>query len=232
MGTKMKKRELTFPELMFFLLLNIWPAITYAHADEAPTKLFKHQYTFTTDWFTDRIPAWTRVLKEFKGKPDINYLEIGVFEGRSALWVLENVLTHPTAKAIMIDAFQEPTYQTFTSNVSLSGEANKFRVLIGFSTDKIKELPNNSIDFAYINGSARGIEIQSDLVNTWNLLKINGIIICARYRLDKNLRNNFHMQPGDPGPFETVDAFLKLYKPYIKVLTFEENQVIFRKIRQ
>src|SRR5262249_14037985 len=179
----MRKREFTYPILMLFLLLNMLPAITYANAEEASTRLFKHQYTLTTDWFTDRIPTWTRVLKEFKGRPDINYLEIGVFEGRSALWVLENVLTHPTAKATIIDAFQEPTYKTFISNINLSGEANKFKVLIGFSTDKIKELPSNSVDIAYINGSGKGIVIQSDLVNTWDLLKANGIIICARYPL-------------------------------------------------
>jgi hypothetical protein len=228
----MRRREFAYPTLMLSLLMNIWSAMAYANTDEASANLFKHQYAFTTDWFTDRIPTWERMLKEFKGKPDINYLEIGVFEGRSALWVLENVLTHPAAKAIMIDAFQEPVYQTFTSNINRSGEANKFKILIGLSTDKIKELPANSIDFAYINGSAKGIVIQSDLVSTWNLLKVNGIIICARYRLDKKMRNNFEMQPNDPGPYEAIDAFLKLYKPYIKILVFEENQVIFRKMRQ
>ena len=77
-GTQMRKRKFIYPIMMLLLLLNIWPVITYAHADEASSKSFKHQYTFTTDWFTDRIPTWTRVLKEFKGKPDINYLEIGV----------------------------------------------------------------------------------------------------------------------------------------------------------
>jgi hypothetical protein len=119
-----------------------------------------------------------------------------------------------------------------SSPINLSGEANKFKVLVGFSTDKIRELPSNSIDFAYINGSAKGIVIHSDLLSTWDLLKVNGIIICARYTLSKNLRDNFEMQPDDPGPQETIDAFLKVYKPYIKVLAFEENQVIFRKIRQ
>jgi hypothetical protein len=228
----MRKRAFLYPALMLLLMQSLSP-VTCAKGEEASTGLFRHQYTFTTDWFTDRVLTWTRVLKEFKGKPDINYLEIGVFEGRSALWVMENILTHPTSKATMIDAFKEDnTYQTFISNINLSQKASKFRVLIGFSTDKIKEVPSNSIDFAYINGSSKGIVIQSDLVNTWNSLKLNGIVICARYSLDKNLRKNFEMQPNDPGPYEAIDAFLKLYKPYIKVLAIEANQVIFRKIRQ
>jgi predicted O-methyltransferase YrrM len=172
------------------------------------------------------------IAQEFKGKPDVSYLEIGTFEGRSALWLLENILTNSTSKLTIIDAFEENTYKTFTSNVSLSGEANKFKILSGLSTEKIKEVPSNSIDLAYIDGSGKGIVMLFDLVNTWNLLKNNGIVICSRYALDQHLREALELRPNDPGPYEAIDAFLKLYKPYVKILAFEENQVIFRKIRQ
>src|SRR5205085_745809 len=97
------------------------------------------------------------LLGEFKGKPGINYLEIGTYEGRSALWVLENILTHPTSKLTIIDAFEENTYKTFVSNVNLSGEASKFNIMRGLSTHKIREVPFNSIDLAYIDGSGKGI---------------------------------------------------------------------------
>jgi len=229
---KLGKRKFLYPMLAFFLALNIAPAKIYAKGEDASTKEYKKQYTFTTNWFTHKIPLWTRILKEFKGKPDVTYLEIGTFEGRSALWLLENILTNPSSKLIIIDAFEENTYKTFTSNINLSGEANKFKILSGFSTDKIKELPLNSIDLSYIDGSGKGIVMLSDLVNTWNLLKVDGIIICSRYALDARLREALELRPNDPGPYEAIDAFLKLYKPYIKVLAFEENVVIFRKIRQ
>ena len=38
-------------------------------------------YKFTKDWFSGNIPLWTEVLAPFKGKPNIHYLEIGVFGG-------------------------------------------------------------------------------------------------------------------------------------------------------
>jgi len=230
----MKIRRIIFlyPILIFFVLLNISAAKLYANNESASTKEYKKQYSFKQNWFTDRIPTWAKILKEFKGKPDIKYLEIGTFEGRSALWLLENILTHPTSKLTIIDAFKDDSYRTFISNIKLSGEENKFKVLVGLSADKIKELPSNSIDFAYIDGSGKGIVMLSDLVNTWNLIKVGGIIICSRYSLDKELRRIFELQPNDPGPYQAIDAFLKLYKPYIKVLAFQENQVIFRKIRQ
>jgi Methyltransferase domain len=229
---KLRKRQFVYPILIFFLALNISTVRTHAIGEDASTKEYKKQYKFTKNWFTHKVPLWTQSLKEFKGKPDVNYLEIGTFEGRSALWLLENILTNPTSKLTIIDAFEENTYKTFTSNVSLSGETNKFKILSGLSTEKIKEVPSNSIDLAYIDGSGKGIVMLFDLVNTWNLLKSNGIIICSRYSLDQHLREALELQPNDPGPYEAIDAFLKLYKPYIKILAFEENQVIFRKIRQ
>jgi Methyltransferase domain len=229
---KMRKAKSAYPILIFFLLLSISPLKVCANIDGASTVEYKKPYTFTQNWFTDKTSSWAQILKEFKDKPHINYLEIGTFEGRSALWLLENILTHPTAKLTIIDAFQENTHRTFISNVNLSGEANKFKILSGFSTDKLRELPFDSIDFAYIDGSGKGIVMLSDLVSTWNLLKVDGIIICSRYSLDKGLREALELQSNDPGPYEAIDAFLKLYKPYIKILVFQENQVIFRKIRQ
>jgi hypothetical protein len=45
------------------------------------------------------------------------------------------------------------------------------------------------------------------------------------------LRQDLELEAGDPGPHEAIDAFLKMHKPYIKVLAFQENQVLIRKLR-
>src|SRR6476660_6590991 len=226
---KMRKRRPAHPVLMFILLLGLSPAALFAAEG---TKAYNKQYNFTKNTFTDRIPSWTKLLNEFKGKPGINYLEIGTFEGRSALWVLENILTHPTSTLTIIDLFAENNYKTFTSNVNLSGEANKFKVLTGSSTDKIREIPFNSIDLAYIDGSGRGIIMFSDLVGTWNVAKVGGLIICSRYSLTPHLRRVLNLQADDPGPHEAIDTFLKMYKTYISVVTFQGNYVMVRKNRE
>ncbi|HZV21796.1 MAG TPA: class I SAM-dependent methyltransferase [Hyphomicrobiales bacterium] len=228
----MNKKTSAYSILIVFLLLNMGQVKSYADTEDTSTKAYKKQYIFTKNWFTHKIAVWTEILKEFKGKPNITYLEIGTFEGRSALWVLENILTNPTAKITVIDAFEEGTLQRFRSNINLSGEASKFKILAGLSTEKIKEVPLNSIDFAYIDGSGKGIVMLSDLVNTWNVVKVGGVMICSRYALDAELRKALELQPNDSGPYEAIDAFLKVYKSYIKLLVFEENQVIVRKIRQ
>ena len=218
------------PALMSILFLSLSTAAALA-AERASTKVYHKQYTFTVDTFTAKLPAWTKRLNEFKGKPGINYLEIRTFEGRSALWVLENILTHPTSKLTIIDVFAENNYRTFVSNVNLSGEASKVTILSVFSTHRIRELPLNSFDLAYVDGSGKGIVMLADLVNTWNLLKVDGVIICSRYSLSERLRHALSLRPGDPGPHEAIDAFVKLYSPYITVLAFEEHQVFIRKNR-
>ena len=158
---KIKNGRPAHPVLMFILLLSLSPTALFA-SEMTTTTGYKKQYTFTKNTFTDKIPAWTKLLSEFTGKPGINYLEIGTFEGRSALWILENILTHPTSTLTIIDAFEEHTYKTFTSNVNLSGEANKFKILSGLSTHKLRELPFNSFDLAYVDGS--GIRVLDGVV--------------------------------------------------------------------
>src|SRR5262245_32266698 len=117
----MKAGRVAFPALLFALLSSISPTTVFADekASQAP---YKKQYTFTVNTFTPRIPSWTKHLSEFKGKPGISYLEIGTFEGRSVLWMVENIFTHPTSKLTIIDAFQEHNHKKLLANLSLSGE--------------------------------------------------------------------------------------------------------------
>jgi predicted O-methyltransferase YrrM len=47
-------------------------------------------YKFTQDWFSHNIPVWEQLatlLPEHK-----SFLEIGSFEGRSAVWIIENMM--------------------------------------------------------------------------------------------------------------------------------------------
>jgi hypothetical protein len=218
--------------LILFLLACFMPGQVHAGDAAVPEGGYSKPYKFSTNWFLDRIPTWTRLLADFKGKADINYLEIGTLEGRSALWMLENVLTHPTSRIRLIDTFTENNYDTLISNISLSGQADRIQILAGYSTDKLKDLPANSIDLAYIDGSGKGTVMLSDLTSTWHLLKLNGMVMISRYQLNDQLRKALDLQLGDPGPQETIDTFLRFYKPYIKVLAYEPNQVVFQKIRQ
>lgn len=78
-----------------------------AIADElSPKWPYQEEYDFSSeDWFTRNIPIWEVALASYKGRLDIHYLEIGAFEGRSGMWMLDNILTHPSSRMTVIDPF-------------------------------------------------------------------------------------------------------------------------------
>jgi len=49
-----------------------------------------------------RAPFERWIKPRFAGKP-IRYLELGVWQGASAKWMFENILTHPDSKADLVD---------------------------------------------------------------------------------------------------------------------------------
>jgi len=62
-------------------------------------------YTYQVDWFTPQLPLWEKYLIPLKGLSNLSFLEIGSFEGRSAVWLLENILTDEASRIVCIDPF-------------------------------------------------------------------------------------------------------------------------------
>ena len=63
-------------------------------------------YDFTEDWFSFRAELWARFLSPLAGRPHLHFAEVGVFEGRSTIWLLEHVLTNPSSRIDCIDPFE------------------------------------------------------------------------------------------------------------------------------
>ncbi|MCM8775657.1 MAG: class I SAM-dependent methyltransferase, partial [Candidatus Omnitrophica bacterium] len=139
------------------------------------------KYNFSTDWFTRDIPIWDKTLQPLKGQPYLHYLEVGVFEGRSFIWVLENILTHPTCEATAVDIFPAGLKERFLVNIKQSGSENKVTVLTGESQIVLRDLPHESFDIIYIDGSHRADDVLIDAVLSWRLLKDGGFIIFDDY---------------------------------------------------
>lgn len=128
---------------------------------------------------------YTRVAKSvcaIQGEPDLQYLEIGVYEGRSAIWMLENVLTHPTARLTGIDIFEGPYKDRYLANLQRSGSSDKATTVTGYSQLALRELPFNSFDIIYIDGSHAKDDVLEDAILCWRLLKNGGVLIFDDYR--------------------------------------------------
>lgn len=185
------------------------------------TSDYLQKYTFTMNAFTGRIPVWQEVLAPYAGRRGVRYLEIGVYEGRSFLWMLENILTGEDSQGIALDTFPGTLEKVFRENLALSGKAEKTVVIKGRSQVRGKALPSESFDIIYVDGSHAAPDVLADSVLAFDLLKNGGIIIFDDYK--------FHPQyPEEIRPQIAIDAFLSAYRNRLEKV-HEGWQVIVRK---
>jgi predicted O-methyltransferase YrrM len=182
------------------------------------------KYKFTFDGISTNAAVWTKFLAELKDKPNVHALEIGSFEGRSALWFLTNILTHETASITCVDLFFDPIDSTFDSNVKASGLSRKVIKLKGDSKIVVRNL-NKKFDLVYIDGSHVAKDVLIDAVLAWDLVKPGGIIVFDDYGFRRSFDDN---QSTALIPRPAIDAFLMAFRHHIDVL-YQDYQVIVRK---
>jgi predicted O-methyltransferase YrrM len=195
------------------------------------TIIKEQKYIFTVDWFSHNIPSWNIYLNNFKNKPNLNFLEIGSFQGRSTVWLLENILTDENSSITCIDTFEGSIehhiysknelinlFDIFVHNVSTF--KNKINIIRGKSQEVLKLL-NESYDFIYIDGDHTAVSVIEDAILSFSLLKKGGIMIFDDY--EWLVMNNYI---DNPKP--AIDAFLEIYANKITLL-YKDYQVIIKK---
>ena len=180
-------------------------------------------YRFTVDWFSHNIPHWSKILKPYMGKPNLRYLEIGVFEGRSVVWMVENVLTDPSSELVAIDIFADPEdlEERFRSNLKMSGFKGKTTVVRGRSQQALQALPLRSFDIVYVDGSHTLDDTFSDMILSWELLEDGGLLILDDYEWKYDIADDLR-------PKAAIDAFVNAFWKRIETV-YKGNQDLIRK---
>jgi predicted O-methyltransferase YrrM len=230
MGHRLKLKKTGIIRIYFLVFLFAFCCIPYqvfANADieQELREYAEHskKYSFSTDWVSHDIPVWKNILGQFMNKPNIHYLEIGVYEGRSLIWMLENVLTHSTAKATCIDVFDWGDLEkTFRHNLKISGFSRKVKIIKGLSQIELRRLPLHSFDIIYIDGSHTSADVISDAVLSWPLLKKDGLLIFDDYLWQDYL-------PMELRPQLAIDSFINAYRYFVEIV-HQGCQVILKKI--
>jgi hypothetical protein len=192
----------------------------------------KTNYIFTVDRFSYNIQIWTYYLKELKNKPNLRFLEIGSFQGRATVWLLENILTDDTSAITCIDTFEgfvnyifhckndiKNVFDIFCYNISKF--KNKVNIIKDKSQIALKQI-NEQYDFIYIDGDHKAPTVLEDAILSFPLLKKSGIMIFDNYML-------FEMKKFVDNPKPAIDAFLEIYAHKIIVL-YKNYQVIIKKL--
>ena len=150
------------------------------------------KYQITRSWFKSRnkVTFDKYVKPEWKDK-DCTYLEIGVFEGASMVWMLENVLIQPNSKAVGIDTWLMTTKLSadVMNTVRQRAEHNaglfpdKCTLIQGSSVEVLRcmlrrhgyaGIKRNSVDVCLIDGDHNRLGVYDDARIAFQLLKPGG----------------------------------------------------------
>jgi predicted O-methyltransferase YrrM len=172
--------------------------------------------TFSTDWAGNHFFLWAELLHQLREKP-IRILEIGSWEGRSALFFLNYL---PLSSMVCIDTFEgnvehhlDPHFQPLVRKAeaqfdfNLAAFADRVEKIKGSSTIVLPTLgiSGRRFDLAYIDGSHIAADVYGDAVLTWSMMEPGGLVIFDDYEWDL-------MREDRQRPRLGVDAFLAAFR--------------------
>lgn len=179
---------------------------------------------FTTDWTSAHFGVWSQVLAPFR-RDGLRVLEIGSFEGRSAIFWLEYF---PASHVTCVDKFFGTTRHNqdiegrFDRNLAPYGE--RVRKIDRRSAEVLPSLKAEGalFDLIYIDGSHRRDDVMVDCLLSWRLLPPSGVMIFDDYQLDLQ-------KPGTERPKDAIDAFLNWHAAEIEELARGYQIIVRRK---
>src|SRR5574343_1399228 len=172
---------------------------------------------FCADWFADNEQPVMAALQPLVDQP-VHGLEIGSFEGRSACWFFDHILTNPASTLTCVDPYTGSAdlskqfdfavaLERFKHNTSEFG--SRLTLVQLPSSVVLRQLAPNSYDFIFVDGSHEMWNALLDIVLAFQLTKPGGYVIC----------DDYHWHPEYISrPAVAIDAFLQCYDPLITVL--------------
>lgn len=173
---------------------------------------------YTQNWFLGNREKWWEELQVYRDQP-VNFLEVGSYEGQSAVWNLKNILTHEKATLTVVDSFlggddqlafmddikDGKLFATFKANIA--PWEHKVKIRQGMTDDILPVLRKGFYTWAYIDAGHSADSVYKDAKNVWPLLKKGGLLFLDDYTWS-------HMYIGmpdkvDQDPRFGIDRFLE-----------------------
>ena len=183
---------------------------------------FLKKKDITHDYFSSHAFNFLSVLSKFK---NFKYLEIGSFEGNSAMFVAKNF---PNSDIYCIDnwsgteEYKDLKFTTvesnFDNNMSEFYNYKKFKL----SSDDFFKNNNINFDVIYVDGYHRGYQVSKDFINSWKILNKNGIIIFDDYIWQ-------FFDKIDDNPCYAINQYLRKINKESKILKVSNSQIFIQK---
>lgn len=182
-------------------------------------------YEFTKDWFSQAPEVWTHIIPMLPGKPGERcFLEIGSFEGRSAVWIGEHMMKEGD-DLWCVDTWRGgeehsaedmgEVQQRFLRNMEklenlkpLNWYAIRETSVMALG-EKIQE--SYIFEFIYIDGSHQAKDVLTDACMAWQVLAPGGIMVFDDY-VWGDPRDILHR------PKIAIDAFVNIFAEELSVI--------------
>jgi predicted O-methyltransferase YrrM len=200
-----------------------------------------NEYQFTKDWFHWAPEVWQQLiplLPERNSETGRAFLEVGSFEGRSTVWIAENMM-QPEDYLTCIDTWEGgeehggedmgTVEERFDHNIALiEGKLPDIHIskLKGASyyrlSEEVASNGTDDYDFIYIDGSHIAKDVLTDACMAWPLLKPKGLMVFDDYMWG-NPRDALHR------PKIAIDAFCNLFAEEAEIVHVGYQLVVRKK---
>ena len=189
--------------------------------------------SFSADWTTWHFANWVEFLHPLRKRP-VRVLEIGSWEGRSALFFLNYF---PASQLVCVDTFggniehmRNPhfaaliaeTEQRFDFNVAaFAGRVEKIK---GSSAMSFRDfgIEARRFDIVYVDASHRAADVYADGALAWPMVEREGIVIFDDYEFDE-------IEDESERPKLGIDAFLEAVEGQYRLM-HKAYQVVIAKL--
>jgi predicted O-methyltransferase YrrM len=208
----------------------------FAHAKYDWPESLAHGYSFTHDYFSLNIRFWQAWFQKHITAAPLEALEIGSWQGGSATWLLDKIISPRGGRLTCIDSFEGSSEHAhimaafgnqlenlFDDNILRTGHGDKVRKLVGYSQDVLPKLYGEKFDFIYIDGAHEAKFVIQDAVYSWGLLKPGGFLLFD----DVNFA--FHNRP-EQNTVRAIDFFVSVFAGDIEVID-RRHQLLLQRTR-
>jgi predicted O-methyltransferase YrrM len=182
------------------------------------------------NWFEGQQYNFENHLLHLQGKPNLRFLQIGVYTGDASVWLCENILRNKTSFLYDVDTWTgseesehsqidfDQVFKHYETRTGVYQSILRFKM----TSDEYFAGENSlDFDFIYIDGDHTAEQVSKDAENAWKLLKAGGIMAFDDYLWGKDL-------PSELTPKPAIDKFFAYHTGEYTLLS-DDYQVWIRK---
>ncbi len=189
-----------------------------------------NDYEFTTDWIASTSPpVWRAMIEGIKPR---RALEVGSFEGRSAIFMIENCAEFGRFELTCVDTWGGGSEHQALDMAAVEARFDRNMARVKAKYDcHVRKLKSDSglalarllaegeaesFDVAYIDGSHQAADVLSDAVLAFKLLRIGGAMVFDDYLWAPPAEGNPDLLTM---PKLAIDAFINIHLWKLHIVT-------------